>query len=53
MSAQVVDISGGESVVSEGLVIDRPLEWYKIVAIELVLFVGTLVPVLYGALIVR
>jgi len=51
MSAQVVNISGGESAVPEGLVINRPLEWYKVVGIELMLFAGILVPVLYGALI--
>jgi hypothetical protein len=54
MGAQVVNFSSGcESVASEGVLIERPLEWYKVVGIELVLLVGTLVPILYGALLAR
>ena len=52
MGAQVVEFSGGcETAVSQGT--DRPLEWYKIVGIELVLFGGILAPLLYGVLLAR
>jgi hypothetical protein len=54
MSPQLVDFSGRcLPAASEGVLIERPLEWYKVVGIELVLLVGTLVPILYGALLAR
>ena len=54
MGAQVVEFSSGcETPVSQGTVADRPLEWYKIVGIELVLFGGILAPLLYGVLLAR
>jgi hypothetical protein len=54
MSARVVEFSDGrDPATSEGVLSDRPLEWYKVVGIELVLFVGTLVPLVYGALLAR
>ena len=54
MSARLVEINGGcEPTTSEGVLSDRPLEWYTVVGIELLLFVGTLVPLVYGALLAR
>ena len=54
MDAQVVEFSSGCSTgMAEGTMNDRPLEWYKVVGIELVLFVGILVPLVYGALLAR
>ena len=38
---------------SDAVMTDRPLEWYKVVGIELVLFVGIMVPLVYGALVAR
>lgn len=54
MSAQVVEFNGGcGTAIAERTMNDRPLEWYKVVGIELLLFVGTLVPLVYGALLAR
>lgn len=54
MGAQLVEFNSGcEPATSKRVLSDRPLEWYKVVGIELVLFVGTLVPLVYGALLSR
>ena len=54
MGAEVVEFNGGcGTAITDGTRNDRPLEWYKVVGIELVLFVGTLVPLVYGALLAR
>ena len=54
MNPQLVDFSSScHPVSSEGVLIERPLEWYKVVGIELVLLVGTLVPIVYGVLLAR
>lgn len=39
---------------SEAVVMDRPLEWYKVVGIEVVIFLaGTIVPLVYSVLVAR
>jgi hypothetical protein len=54
MSSELVNRGGRpDGANSEGFMMDRSLEWYKVVGIELVLFVGILVPLVYGALTAR
>jgi len=54
MGAQLVEFSSGCSTGSlERIVTERPLEWYKVVGIEFVLFAAIVVPLVYGALMGR
>jgi hypothetical protein len=54
MGARLIDFSSGCEIVASPMIrSDQPLEWYKVVGIEVVIFVGILVPVLIGALTAR
>ena len=54
MDGELIDFRSGCDRASSGAVVsDRCLEWYKVVAIELVLFASILVPLACGALMSR
>ena len=54
MSSESVGSTRRSNEIDVGaMMIDRSLEWYKVVGIELALFVGILVPLVYGALTAR
>jgi hypothetical protein len=54
MSARLIDFNSGCEVMTSTMIrTDQPLEWYKVVGIEVVIFVGILVPVVIGAFMAR
>lgn len=53
MDGEIEGRVGGEVTTASLMSGDGSLPWYKVVGIEFVLFVGILVPLIYGALLAR
>lgn len=53
MDGEIKGSAAGEVTSVSSMFGDGSLPWYKVVGIEFVLFVGILVPLIYGALLAR